>query len=246
MLGKHQTLKEVGWQTLSTVVGENRFTQMVRDSRLIGMVNWTMLPRLGEIWQQMIDHVLPAITATATKTAASPRKLLFIDLADPEKRTANDLRSALAFCTSFQKFVDVVLGLNLKEAVQVAKVLGIETPADPEPTVESLSRSLRAKLNLHGVVIHPLAVLAAASCLESGEEVSAQFFGPSVAEPKILTGGGDHFNSGFCLGWLAGLSTAECLCAGTATSGFYVRNAASPSLDQLIDFITELPETAVG
>jgi nicotinamide mononucleotide (NMN) deamidase PncC len=37
------------------------------------------------------------------------------------------------------------------------------------------------------------------------------------------------------------LSLEESLCAGVATSGYYVRNAESPTGGQLADFIANLP-----
>ena len=44
-----------------------------------------------------------------------------------------------------------------------------------------------------------------------------------MQQPKISTGAGDHFNAGFCLGRVLGFWLAESLCAGVATSGYYVR-----------------------
>jgi sugar/nucleoside kinase (ribokinase family) len=85
-------------------------------------------------------------------------------------------------------------------------------------------------------VIHPRRSAAAATADES-----ARFSGPFVQQPKISTGAGDHFNAGFCLGRVLGLSLEESLCAGVATSGYYVREAASPTAAQLADFVAELP-----
>ena len=87
------------------------------------------------------------------------------------------------------------------------------------------------------VVIHPRGGASAATA-----DGTASFAGPFVAHPKISTGAGDHFNAGFALGQLLSLSLAECLCAGVATSGYYVRTAHSPTLTELADFIAALPE----
>ncbi|MFA9480317.1 hypothetical protein ACERK3_18760 [Phycisphaerales bacterium AB-hyl4] len=70
---------------------------------------------------------------------------------------------------------------------------------------------------------------------------AATFYGPFVANPRLSTGAGDNVNAGICLGLLADLSVEQALCTGTATSGYYVRNGASPSLDQLAAFCDELP-----
>ena len=86
------------------------------------------------------------------------------------------------------------------------------------------------------MVIHPRRAAAAAIAGDS-----ATFQGPFVQQPKISTGAGDHFNAGFCLGRVLGLGLQESLCAGVATSGYYVRTAQSPSATELAEFSAELP-----
>ncbi len=234
MLGKHDSLKQLTWDNIVEVVGQKQLLSLLDKSVLIGNVNWTMLPNLSSVWKKLIE-VLPKLPS-----ARHGRKHVFIDLADPEKRTAKDLRAALGLISKLQKVSQVTLGLNLKEATQVAGVLGIDGGHEPEDGVEALARALRRKLGVFTVVIHPRKSAAAARVVEGVEE-SAFFAGPFVAQPKLSTGAGDNFNAGFCLGTLAGLALQECLCAGTATSGYYVRNAASPTLEQLARFCTKLP-----
>ena len=234
MLGKLDALKNVGWQTLCDVVGETQFSQVLRRSHLVGMLNWSLLPNVVEIWQQLAERLLPA-------QPTEDRRIIFIDLSDPEKRSAEDLRQALDYCTFFENYANVILGLNLKEAIQVAEALGITSRDTADAAIERLACSMRRALSIHGVVIHPT-LCATASFAECAEESSGWFAGPRISEPKILTGGGDHFNAGFCLARLAGLSPAESLCCGTATSGYYVSHAISPTLEELIEFIENLPE----
>ena len=70
---------------------------------------------------------------------------------------------------------------------------------------------------------------------------SGRFQGPFVKKPKLSTGAGDNFNAGFCLGLLAGLPVTQAVCTGTAASGFYVRNARSATLAEMIDFCADMP-----
>jgi sugar/nucleoside kinase (ribokinase family) len=236
MLGKHHTLKDVNWQRVCEVIGAEPFARIVGESRLVGVVNWTMLPHMNSILQHLIDHVLPGLPAPA-----GGRRLLFIDLADPEKRTREDIDQVLRLSTALQAQADVILGLNLKEAVQVAGVLGVGPTTDPEASIESLARAIRERLDLHLVMIHPRA--GAAACGRDGEQVhTARFAGPLVARPRLSTGAGDVLNAGFCLARLAGLSLEQALASGTAASGYYVRNAASPTLEELAAFLDALPE----
>jgi hypothetical protein len=239
MFGKHQTLKEVNWERICQVIGAERFGQVVGRSRLVGIVNWTMLPHLGEIWQKLAADILPS------QKSSGLRRLVFIDLADPEKRTVEDLRGALKLSTALQQHADVILGLNLKEAVQVAAALGLDAHTDPEGVIEALARAIRDRLDLATVVIHPRSGAAAAQ--RDGTEVhSALVVGPFIAQPRLSTGAGDLFNAGFCLGRMAGLPLEQALLTGTGTSGYYVRNAASPTLETLADFLDNFPEPEVG
>ncbi|MGC8624642.1 MAG: PfkB family carbohydrate kinase [Phycisphaerae bacterium] len=228
MLGKLTPTAEITWENIAARVGVDELVSLVASVRLLGLVNWTMLPYMNSIWKHLAEDVLPDIPAKD--------RILFVDLADPEKRTREDLHAGLKILEIFKPFVHVILGLNLKEAVQVADVLNIALSADPEKEIEPLAEQIRARLELGTVVIHPRAGAAAADA-----QGAAFFAGPFVKHPKISTGAGDHFNAGFVAGRLLGLNLAEALCMGTATSGFYVRSAASPTLRDLAEFIRDLP-----
>jgi sugar/nucleoside kinase (ribokinase family) len=228
MLGKLTPLHEVTWDNLLARVGAAPLKQMIGQARLVGMVNWTMLPHMSRIWARMLDEVIPNIERHQRK--------LFIDLNDPEKRTHEDILDAMKLLTRFQDQVDVILGLNLKESMEVADVLGLPGKSDPEGSIEEVARAIREKLHLSCVVIHPRRSAAAAI-----EGHSARFPGPFVEKPKISTGAGDHFNAGFALGQVLGMSLEESLCVGVGTSGYYVRTAVSPSAQQLADFLAKLP-----
>jgi len=229
MLGKVTPMNDVNWGNIDQRVGAERFFSLLNDSQLVAFVNWTMLPHMGEIWKQMLETRSP----DRDKTPCT----FFCDLADPEKRTPDDIGGAMRALSKFQGQVDVVLGLNLKESVTIAEVLGLPIPSDPEGSIETLAKDIRRELNLSCVVVHPRGGAAAATARES-----AKFAGPFVQSPKISTGAGDHFNAGFCLGRVLGMDLEQCLCVGVATSGYYVRNAQSATGQQLAEFIADLPE----
>ncbi len=234
MFGKYQSLNAVTADTLRQSLGDT-FTIAVANARLLGMVNWTMLLGLSDIWRMLADDVLPVCTG--------PRKLVFVDLADPAKRSAEDLLAALNLLGQLQARADVILGLNLAEAVRVARVLDIDPTDQPEAILEDLAAAIRQTAALHAVVIHPRSGAAASIRDEADTTTTASFAGPFVQNPRLSTGAGDNFNAGFCLARLAELDTETSLCVATATSGYYVRNAASPTLQQLADFCDDLPES---
>ena len=59
-----------------------------------------------------------------------------------------DLKTALELLAGFQKHVDVILGLNLKEAMQVAEVLGLEFHGETEDGLRRGASSIRAALGI--------------------------------------------------------------------------------------------------
>ncbi len=231
MLGKYQHLAAMDYNAIQNVLGDEAFDQTIRRSRLIGMVNWTMLTQMESIWHRMLEVSLNGV---------GDRPLIFIDLADPAKRTREDIARALGTISRMDSKADVILGMNLSESCQVAEVLGVTVQGDPEAAIESTCLSLREKMDIYGVVIHPRK--SAAAAVRTGDGVaSGRFIGPFTSKPKLSTGAGDNFNAGFCLGQLAGLGVLESVCCGTHTSGFYVRNAYSPSLTDLAAFLDDPP-----
>lgn len=232
MLNKLEALEEVNWDNLIARIGRDRLKTLLHDAHLIGMANWTMLPHMSRIWEKLLDEVIPGIERHQRK--------LFVDLADPEKRTHDDIVDALRLLTRFQDQVDVILGLNLKESQEIAAVLGLAGTADAKKAIVESAEAIRRHLGLYCVAIHPRHGAAAAT-----EDRSAWFSGPFVARPKISTGAGDHFNAGFCLGQLIGMTLEESLCTGVATSGYFVRTGESPGAARLADFIARLPEPGI-
>ena len=231
MLGKHASLGDINWENLISRVGKQKLQSLIDSARLIGLVNWTMLPFMSDIWAKLEAEILPGL--------ARRQRTMFVDLADPEKRTHDDIAEAMRILSRLGAQMDLILGLNLKESCEIAAVLGLNVPTDvgaAEAAIETTARALRQKLDVGCVVIHPRGGAAAATA-----EHSAAFDGPYVAQPRISTGAGDHFNAGFCLGRVLGLSLEESLCTGVATSGYYVRNAQSPTGGQLAQFIATLP-----
>lgn len=248
MLGKHDRLGEVNIDNLLHHVGAEAVKQIVERSALLGMVNWTMLTHMESIWSYLLDELLPTLSERVHAPTGPRRRMVFVDLADPEKRTREDLRHALHLVARFDRHADVVLGLNLKESQQVAHVLGVPIDREPIDRIESIASDIRRTLDIHACVVHPRTGAAAAVREEGdgGTHSTGLFLGPFVDKPKLSTGAGDNFNAGFCLGLLAGLPIEQTLCVGTATSGFYVRHAKSPTIQEVADFCDDLPAPEDG
>lgn len=228
MLGKHSSLKQVNWENIAARFGKEKFASHFGSADLVGFVNWTMLPYMSNIWEAIQKEISP--------TLKGPRRKIFFDLADPEKRTSDDILRALKLIGNFESHFDVILGLNEKEAYEVADCFGLKANASTPECLAELTRKLAEKLKISTLVVHPVTYALAVS-----NGVVNVVEGPFIPKPLITTGAGDHFNSGFCLGKLLGLSNEMSVLTGVTTSGFYVRTAKSPTIAELAGFLNDWP-----
>ncbi len=226
MIGKHASLKQVTWENILSRFGREKFAAKFGGADLVGFVNWTMLPYMSDLWQAILREVCPGMKGR--------RRVLFFDLADPEKRTRQDILRALDLIGQFEKYFNVILGLNEKEAHEIGDVFGLRPKTAGPESLAEFGLEVAAKLKIGTLVIHPVACALAIS----GSKVDL-VDGPYVAKPLITTGAGDHFNSGFCLGKLLGLANAMSLLAGVAASGYYVRTGQSPSIAQVANMLKD-------
>ena len=225
MLGQMRCLDDITYDRICSVMGETALHAEIEAASMVALVNWTMIPNMTAIFDAITERVLP-------KLPPNPDRIYFFDLADPEKRSVEDLRAALAAIAKFSKFGRVTLGVNLKEAQQVGPALGCGAPEDDEQSLRQSAADIRAKLGIHTVVVHPTKSAACATA-----QGTAWVPGPFTPQPKITTGAGDHFNAGFTSGQLLGLEPEACLAVGVSTSGHYVRTGESPSLAAVETFL---------
>ena len=226
MLGLLKSLDEITFARMAEVLGEGPLFDLLSRADLVALVNWTMIPNMTAILEELADRVYPILP---------PRdRLFFFDLADPEKRSTADLAQVLRAIGRFQAFGRVTLGLNLKEAQQVFAALDLGREGEDEHGLRAMARLIRQTLGVGTVVIHPKESAACAT-----REDTWWVPGPYVEKPLITTGAGDHFNAGFVTGQLLGLGPEASLGLGVCTSGYYVRTARSPSLGDLESFLAQ-------
>ncbi len=224
MLGKLEPMGDVTWARVVERAGEGGAARLFAQADLVALVNWTMIPAMSAIWEELL-------TLLAAQPP-SPRRFFF-DLADPEKHGDAKVAAACRLLSRFQEFGPTVLGLNEKEAFRVGTALGYEGGHHGRAEVRAVTAFVSAKLPVESVVVHPRAY----AVVGAHGRITADVDGPFIENPVISTGAGDHFNAGFSLGKLLGLADDEAAAAAVGTSGYYVRNAASPTLAQLAEFL---------
>lgn len=224
MLGKMYNLVEVNIENLLAKLPEKELQKTLAATDMVAFTNWTMLAGLNGIIEKFGDII--------SKLKRKPA--VFIDLADPKKRTNNDIREVLALIADLP--CETILSMNLSESTIISLILGIK-----EDDILQRAMLIREATGITGIVIHPLNGAAIAH-----EKESIWIEGPYTDKPKLTTGAGDNFNAGFCNAWLGGFDPSQCLLTGVCTSGYYVRNAQSPSQKELLYFMKEWLATKCG
>lgn len=221
-----EPLKAVAADTLRERVGTEKLAQMIDESDFLGFENWTLVMNMTGVWDYLLSEVLPATKACAKK------KLLLIDLCDPEKRSETDILAALTRLEGFSKHFRVVLGLNMREACELAELFGQHVPDYSKADPCAIAAYVKQNVCAETVVVHPTREACAVS-----DRGIARVDGPYCTKPRLTTGAGDNFNAGYALGRMLDFDEEESLLLGTASSGFYVRNCRSASFQELIGFL---------
>ncbi len=217
-------LAEIDAALLHAALADGAFAAACSRARLIALTNWTLYPHMTACWRVLQREVFAAL---------GRRPWLFLDLVDPSSRAEADVRAMLAAISDFQTTCDTVLGVNYNEAAVLGRILGLGTLGKEADALRARAADLRSRLGISQVVIHNARVNAVADSV--GAVVTAA--GPYCAKPIKTTGAGDRFNAGYCLGLMLGLGSRERLAIGAATSGFFVRHARSPDLDDVATFL---------
>ena len=216
MLGKMGQLPALSFESLLEQLPKEKLIAMFDEADLFASCNWTMMPGITDLWRKLLSEVMVA--------CKKRQRWMFVDLADPKKRSSQDLQEALFVLQSMGDVFDVVLGLNLSEASSILE----EKVEDSEDSLKVAAASIEKRLGLEQVVIH--GIRGAAVATTDTVDYTEGFFCP---KPVCSTGGGDNFNAGYCQGLLLDLLPQESLALGVATSGYYVANGKSPSLADL-------------
>jgi len=195
-LGKQRPLLELH---LDQIVSNIDFVDALNRCDLFASVNWTMLPIMNSLWRYIAHTIVAQLT--------TKKRWMFVDLADPAKRTDHDILEALNILKTLQTGFHVVLGLNHAEALRVGQLLG--TDANPS--------EIRRRANLSQVVIHSPTEARAAN-REEECVVKVDF----CKKPVIQTGAGDTFNAGYCHGLVSGWNLAQTLQNGVLLASRYV------------------------
>lgn len=213
MLSQCESLRSFDAQRL---ICNEAFLCAFLEAELIALLNWAAMPQ-----NAVLAHLLAERGMTRGKT-------FFIDFSDVSGLADLTVKQYLEAIRALSACAHVIVGVNLHEAESIAKCLK-ETCESEEALLSVIERSTGAG----EVVLH---AMDHAICLERGRMTRCEgYYHPA---PVITTGGGDHFNGGYCAGSLAGLDAAGRLALATASALFYVSNGYSGSAEQIVKWLS--------
>ncbi|MCX6254098.1 MAG: PfkB family carbohydrate kinase, partial [Bacteroidia bacterium] len=184
--------------------------------------NWSEIENSSQIWKGFLDDILPGILKTG------PKPFFFTDFSDCSRKSKQEIQYAIYLLGRFRNYFRVILSLNQNEAALIARALDLkENVSDEEFTKELFKDS-----NSDVLVIH-----RTNDALAYDEVTYAKCDTFFCKEPKILTGGGDNFNAGFCYAQLHDFNLFQSLLVANAVAGSYVKTGTSPDVDKLIEFL---------
>ncbi len=212
------------WESIKDLLGIETIKDLLSGKQLISFLNWSEFKNSSQIWKGVLDEILPAIV----KNDSKPH--FFIDFSDCSRKSKRDIQFAVDLLARFRKYFKVIMSLNQNEADLVAGALGLIE----DSTDEKFIRELFGKSNTDILVIHRTkdAIAFDGSTFEKCDT----FF---CEEPKILTGGGDNFNAGFCYSQLRKFNLFQSILTANAVSGSYVKTGISPNVENLIEFLRQ-------
>jgi sugar/nucleoside kinase (ribokinase family) len=212
------------WQDIKDILDIEKIKQLVEGKQLVSFLNWSEIENSSEIWDGFLRDVLPFVELQGHLP------YFFSDFSDCSRKSKQDIQLAVNLLGRFRNYFKVTLSLNQNEAALIAKALDLEDHNSDEEFIQKLYRLTNTDI----LVIHRTNDALAYNGIDY--EKSDTFF---CKEPKILTGGGDNFNAGFCYALFHKLNLAQSLIVANAVSGSYVKNGISPDADHLIEFLEQ-------
>ena len=205
MLADSTSLNSLDYSTLISHVNEDQLKKLVKHASVIALVNYCGITQAYDLWEGFLRYI------------AMPGKMWYFDLADPSKYPPEHLIRCLCLLRAYRDYGEVVLGVNRNEAEYLIRALDILEPSEivRQGYVDTL-------------LVHPR---EGVHVIDTSGEVFVK--GRLVEHPKVSTGGGDHFNAGYCFGIMQGMNKTEAAALGTRVSGAFVTDGVSPDYQKV-------------
>ncbi len=208
-------MHNINWKLISKKVNMGQLKSYLSLASLVVMADWSNGLFMTEVWRETLSML--------TGTHDSHKPMVFVDFADPFKRTDTDINSVLQLLREKAECLNIHVGMNLNEAIHICRILDI-----PFDDVLRACIEIAGKLGVTAVV-HTLDQAYAADRNEL--QIS---HGAFIEVPVVSTGGGDHFNAGYCCALIEGRTLKEAIQWGNRSANYYVSTGKNISFADLI------------
>jgi len=222
MLSQTDALQQINWNSIKQAVGLPNLIKYFSHPNLIGMLNWSEVLHSNDIWLGILSDILE-------QKSPNKQQIICFDLTDFASKSYEEVIHATKIINRYSKYFKTVMSLNENEAKMLYQILYKNTASNG---LKHIGDSIYEIMTIDTLVIHPR------DCALGWEqndfcEVSSFF----VNKPKISTGGGDNFNAGFCYAQMLECNLHDSLLIANGVAGYYIREAVSPTVEQLIMFL---------
>ena len=217
------------WNYINNSPEIHQIRRSFMECSLIAFVDWANLSLASNIWDGVLHDII--------KPSGRKGFNFFFDLSDPSKKTVQQIDEVLDLISSFSHYGNVTLGVNENETIKIWCALhGVDHTNSSErskiPSLRDAGDAVFKAMNIDCLLVHPVDRTIA---FRKNETI--EFPGRLVPSPKVLTGGGDNLNAGFCLGLLHELPMDQCVLLGMASSGAYIQNGESADIAAIIEYL---------
>ena len=220
MLAQAGEAADLDWETLRDRIDPASLAEHLDGADLLGVGYWSMTPALPSLVSTLVSETWPL--------QSSPPEHVFFDTGDVRNLPRDTLCKGAIRLEETNEVVRTTVSANRSETKALAAAFD-----GPEPsTLTANAEQVYEGLGVTRFVGHSP---SRAVTVSGGESVSIRV--PRTDEPAMTTSAGDHFNAGFLLGHLAGLSNPATTVVANAAAGSFVRTGLPPDYDDVAEFV---------
>ena len=221
MINEIGSMETLDWETLHNHVDLSSLIKIIDGADALSTGYWSTMPFLSSIWDGLRTDIWPSLS--------NPPKMVFVDPADVRRMSDKRIKRGLRPLKQLNNRIQVTVSANRRETGVLASLSGddgndFKTVAQQAKDVLEVSRYLAHTVDRSILVTDDITTVAQT---------------PRVAEPELTASAGDHFNAGFILGDILGLSDTASLMLGNVVANWFVRHGRPPEYDELLDFLDE-------
>jgi len=234
MITDFEPILNIDWEKITKSISKSKLIEYINKSNILGFGHWALVPHLNDIWNHFLNDLFPSIIE-------KKRKLFYVDIADINKRSREDILEMIAILQKIDQEIPVMLTVNDREAIRLSHILSNTKPIkDKKQNLKDFfkaGRFINDEINISYFVIHS-PHFATMSTYTEHYWVTEGY----TSAPKFTVAAGDHFNTGVAISLATGLTPYESILIGNALTAIFVRTGISPNFDQLTQYLERYME----